>query len=63
MFWGVGKWWGRCEKVCWDVGEVGGDVGKCWARCEKVSWGVSKGERRRVKGREVWESVLGCLGR
>ena len=32
----------RCEKVCWGVGEVKGDVGgsvgdvkKCWERCGK----------------------------
>ena len=25
---GVRKYWGRCEKVCWGVGEVREDVGK-----------------------------------
>ena len=25
---GVGKCWGRCEKVCWGVGEVREDVGR-----------------------------------
>ena len=37
---------GKCEKVCWDKGEVGGDVRKCWGRCEKVFCGVGKGEGR-----------------
>ena len=27
---GVGKCWGRCEKVCWGVAEVRGDVGVVW---------------------------------
>ena len=38
----VGKCWGRCGKVCWDVGEIRRDVGrgvggvrKCWGRCGK----------------------------
>ena len=38
----VGKSWERCEKVCWGVrgvkGDVGGSVGnveKCWERCGK----------------------------
>ena len=25
---GVGKCWGRCGKVCWDVGKVKKDVGR-----------------------------------
>ena len=25
----MGKCWGRCEKKCWGVGEVRGDVGEC----------------------------------
>ena len=56
---GVGKCWGRCEKVCWGEGEVKGDVGKgvggvrtCWGRCGKVCWGVGK----------CWEGVRKCVG-
>ena len=55
----VGKCWGRCEKVCWGVGEVKGDVGigvrgvrTCCGRCEKVCWGVGK----------CWEGVRKCVG-
>ena len=44
---GVGKCWGRCDKVCWGGGEVRRDVG----RSVKV--------REKMLG-EVWESVLGC---
>ena len=38
--WGVrvGKCWGRCEKVCWGVGEVRGDVGRGVGKCVGV-WG------------------------
>ena len=46
---GVGKCWGRCEKVCW--GGKGRCGEKCWGRCEKVCWGV--GEVRGDLGRGV----------
>ena len=62
----VGKYWERCEKVCWSVGEVrdvGGSVGnveKCWDRCEKGRCGERCGDVE-VLGK-VWESVLECGG-
>ena len=45
-----------CEKVCWGVEEVRGDVERGVGKCEKVCWGVGK-----VLGK-VWKSVLGCGG-
>ena len=48
---GVGKCWGRCEKVCWGVGESVLEVKR------EVGRGV--GGREKVLG-EVRESVLGC---
>ena len=49
---GVEKYWGRCGKVCWDVGKCVGVWERCGAR-GKVCWGVWK-----VLG-EMWGSVLG----
>ena len=43
---GGGKCWERCEKVCWGVGEVGGEVwvfgkvlGEMW---KGEMWGVRR---------------------
>ena len=62
------KCWGRCEKVCWGVGEVRGNVGgsvgdvkKCWKTCGKGKCGERCGWCGEVMGK-VWESVLGCGG-
>ena len=35
---GLGEVWGRCGKVCWDVGKVSGD-GEVWG---SVGGGVGK---------------------
>ena len=48
---GVGKYWGRCEKVCWGVGES----------MLEVKGDVERGVRGREKVLgEVRESILGC---
>ena len=43
---GVKKCWGRCGKVCWDVGTCWGGAGKCVGksdeRCGKVCWDVGR---------------------
>ena len=45
--------WGKCEEVCWGVGE---GAEKCWGRCGKVCWGVGT-----VRG-DVRRGVKKCVG-
>ena len=53
----MGKCWGWCGKVCWDVEKVGRDVGE-------VPESVGRGLRKCVGvSGEVWEKCVRVWGR